>query len=62
MPKVETKPSKFLAASDVAKVLQISESGAYRVIRKMNEELKQQGYIIVPGRISKRYFEEKVYL
>lgn len=61
MPKVETQHSKFLQASDVAKALQVSETTAYRIIKKLNDELNEQGFITVPGKISKRYFEEKVY-
>lgn len=54
--------SKFLKAVDVAQILQVSESTAYRIIKKLNGELQEQGKIIVAGKISKKYFEEKVYL
>lgn len=51
---------KFLCATDVASILQVSESTAYRLIRTLNQELKSKGYITVSGKISRRYFEEKV--
>jgi transcriptional antiterminator len=54
--------SKFLKAVDVAQILQVSETTAYRIIKKMNVELQEQGKIIVAGKISRKYFEEKVYL
>ncbi len=54
--------SKFLTATDVAEIMQTSESTAYRIIKKLNDELKQQGKIVTAGKISKRYFEEKTYL
>lgn len=34
---------------------------AYKLVREMNEELKQKGFLTIPGRVSRRYFEEKFY-
>lgn len=59
---VEKQESKFLNAKDVSSILDISESSAYRIIRRLNEELTKQGKIVIAGKISKRYFEEKVYM
>jgi len=53
---------KFLTASDVAEILGISKSGAYRIIKKLNGELQKAGKITVAGKISSRYFYEKIYL
>ena len=37
-------------------------AGVYtKQVREMNEELKQKGFITIPGRVSRRYFEEKFY-
>ena len=51
---------KFLTAQDVAAFLGVSLSMAYRIIRQLNNELKNAGYITVSGKINRRYFEEKV--
>lgn len=51
----------FISAKEVAQELQVSDSYAYRLIRKLNEELERQGYVIVKGKISRQYFEERVY-
>lgn len=53
---------RFYSAEDVANMLEISKSSAYRIIKDLNKDLKNQGKIIVAGKISKRYFEEKVYM
>jgi len=53
---------KFFNAKDVAEILNISKSSAYRIIRKLNEELKKAGKITIPGKISSKYFYENVYL
>ena len=51
----------FVRAEEVAGVLGISKPYAYKLVREMNEELKQKGFITIPGRVSRRYFEEKFY-
>ena len=51
----------FVRAEEVANELGISKPYAYKLLREMNEELKQKGFITSPGRVSRRYFEEKFY-
>lgn len=51
----------FLTASDVANYMGISVSTAYKIIRQLNNELKKEGYITIAGKISRIYFEKKIY-
>ena len=51
----------FLNANDVATFMGISIPMAYKVIRRLNDELRQKGYITISGKISRTYFEEKIY-
>ena len=51
----------FVRAEEVSQELGISKPYAYKLVRDMNEELKQKGIITIPGRVSRRYFEEKFY-
>lgn len=51
----------FLNAADVARTLGVSEAHAYKIIRKLNEELNAKGMITISGKISKKYFAERVY-
>lgn len=53
---------QFYTVKDVMKILQVKEAKAYKIIRKLNEELEQRGYIVVSGKVPKRYFDEKVYI
>lgn len=46
---------------DVAELLGISDSHAYRIIRELNEELKKKGYFTIAGQVSKVYLQEKYY-
>ena len=50
----------FLNAADVAEYMGISVPMAYKIIRKLNDELKSQGFITVSGKVNRRYFEQKV--
>lgn len=50
----------FMRVTDVAEELGISKSYAYKIVQKLNEELKSMGYLTVSGRVSKKYFMEKV--
>lgn len=53
--------NKFIRADDVAQELSVSEPYAYKLIRKLNEELKAQGFITIAGRVNRQYFYEKLY-
>ena len=51
----------YLSAAEVATCMQISVPMAYKIIRRLNTELTAMGYLVVAGRVSRRYFEEKIY-
>ena len=53
--------STFMRVAEVAEELGISVSYAYKIVQKLNEELKSMGYLTVSGRVSKQFFMEKVY-
>jgi hypothetical protein len=55
------KTRLFMHAQEVADELGISTPYAYRLVREMNEELKEKGYLVIPGRVSRQYFQEKFY-
>lgn len=50
----------FMRVDDVAAELGVSKSYAYKIVQKLNAELKSMGYLTVAGRVNKRYFMEKV--
>lgn len=52
---------KFIRADEVAEELGISKPYAYKLIRKLNEELKEKGFITIAGRINRQYFNERLY-
>ena len=48
-------------ADELAKELDISQGLAYKMIAQWNEELRAKGYTTVGGRVSRRYYQEKIY-
>ena len=51
---------RFMNVEEVAQELGISKSCAYKIVRELNQELKQQGYLTVAGRVNTDYFQKKV--
>lgn len=56
---------KFLEVGDVMQILMqilgISRSAAYKLMRQINSELEKKGYIVIRGKVSRKYFEERIY-
>ena len=42
-------------------VLGVSQAYAYKLIRQLNEELQDKGFVTIRGRVSRKYFEERIY-
>lgn len=53
---------RFLTATDVAELLDVSRSTAYRIIKQLNDELNDAGKLTVAGKVSAKYFYENTYL
>lgn len=51
----------FMKAAEVQEFLGVSITEAYRIIKRLNEELKAGGYMVIAGRINRRYLEQKIY-
>lgn len=51
---------RFMRVDDVARELDISKSYAYKIVQRLNAELREQGYLTISGRISRNYFMEKL--
>lgn len=51
----------YYSAGDIAEMLGVSKAFAYNIIKKLNMELETQGFLVVSGKVSKSYFNEKWY-
>jgi Mn-dependent DtxR family transcriptional regulator len=55
------KEKMFMRVDEVAEKMDVSKPYAYKIIKRLNEELKKKGYITITGRIDRKYFYEKFY-
>lgn len=49
----------LLNVTQVQELLSVPESTAYKIIRDLNAELKDQGYIVLRGRVEEKYLKER---
>lgn len=49
----------MMTAEDVAAELGISKGHAYKVIRQLNKELENSGYIVVAGKVPRAFWETR---
>lgn len=49
----------FLEPAEVAEIVGVSKPTAYRIIKSLNTELQQKGYVVQIGKVNKKYFEER---
>ena len=53
--------SVFMKAEEVMSLLGVSQTEAYRIIKRLNEELKAKGYMFISLLLIRLYLEEKIY-
>ena len=56
-----TSKQIFMRVDEVAAELGVSKPYAYKLIKKLNEELAKTGCITISGRIDRKFFHEKFY-
>jgi len=44
----------FITAHELSEILQVSEGYAYKIIRKLNKELDEKGYITIAGKLPRK--------
>lgn len=49
----------FVRANDVKEILKVSQAMGYKVIRTLNTELQEKGFLTVQGRIPIEYLCER---
>lgn len=52
---------QVLTAKDISEICGISESKSYCIIRQLNEELKAKGFLTFSGKVSRAYFNKRMY-
>ena len=54
-----TENKIYITASELSSLLGVSTGHAYKIIRKMNDDLKDKGYLVISGKVPKKYFEKQ---
>lgn len=49
----------MMTAEEVAEIMDCSKDQGYTIIRRLNQELEDKGYLIRRGRIPRKYFFER---
>lgn len=56
-----TENKIYFTAGELAEMLGISVGHAYKIIRRLNQELSDDGFLVIAGKVPKRYFEKRWY-
>ncbi len=51
----------YYTANEVMEMLGVSRAQAYKIVKKLNEELEAKGYVVTAGKIPKKYLGERCY-
>ena len=51
----------YYSAADIAAMLGVSTGKAYKILREMNKDLADKGFLTIAGKIPVAYFNEKWY-
>ena len=50
---------RFFDCNDVCQILECKKAHAYEVIKKLNTELEEKGYLTERGKVPSQYFLER---
>ena len=59
MNRKEKRMKQYITAQEVAEIMGVSVGKGYAVIRELNTQLKEQGYITIAGKVNRTFFEER---
>lgn len=51
----------YYTAQEVMELLGVSRAKAYKIMKELNAELAEKGYIVTAGKVPKKYLAEKCY-
>ncbi len=51
----------YYSAAEVAEMLGVSLGQAYKIIKRLNTKLAEQGYLVISGKIPRGYLKEQWY-
>ncbi len=58
---VKSSTETFISPEEIMEVLGVSRTTAYKFIAQLNNELESRNFIVVNGKVSRKYFNERFY-
>lgn len=52
--------NEFLKADKIVKICQVSKAMAYKLIRDINNEMSEKGFITIRGRVNRKFLFKKL--
>ena len=56
---MNTAKDMFYFVDDVMRLLSLSKSKSYKIIKELNQELQGRGVYTIDGRVNRRYFNQR---
>lgn len=56
---MEREPPIFMSVEDVMRETGFGKSKSYAIIKELNEERRKRGFKVIPGKVSRRYLEDR---
>ncbi len=51
----------FITPEEIVETTGMSMAYAYKLIKRLNSELEEKGFVTIRGKVSREYFQERVY-
>lgn len=51
----------YYDVDEVTELIGMSKSFCYKLVQNLNKELKEKGCIVFPGKVPKKYLQERLY-
>ncbi len=51
----------YFTANEISEMLGVSRGHAYKIVKKLNNDLASKGYIVIAGKVPKKFFAEHYY-
>lgn len=58
--EIHTDQDYYINAKQVQSICGVSETKSYLIIKELNDELKEQGFITIRGKVLRSYFNKRI--
>jgi len=55
------KSGYMMTATEIAEELGVSQGHAYKLVRQLNKELQNQGFVVIAGKLPRPFWQTKMF-